>query len=396
MSEISQYLEKYTPEYLLAQALESVPDDIDKREGAIIYDTLSIFCAKIADVFDEIAQQIDQDYIITATRKMNIAYRVAERGITWREATKSRRLGVFTYLDNTPAVVPINALFSTITDDKDDVVMYKVVEPYQTDSGTIKGSYVLECQTEGTIGNTYFGEILPISDMDTLGSATLTTVLVPARDEETIESVKQRYFDTFNADAFGGNISDYRKYMQENFTGVGQVQIYPRTQVNEKIVLSCVDPSNQSISQEYQNEIQQTLDPENYYNNGNNTEGMGLGVVPIGHKVIVMTPTEQYVDIELTQVIFVPGADVETVIYNIKLNISEYIKQVQNQWSSGQGEYSITIYHNRVLSAAINTDGIRNIGKCIINGKEEDLILAQTRDSQLMPKLNNVIVEETV
>ena len=46
MSEISQYLEKYTPEYLLAQALESVPDDIDKREGAIIYDNRKYYLQK--------------------------------------------------------------------------------------------------------------------------------------------------------------------------------------------------------------------------------------------------------------------------------------------------------------------------------------------------------------
>ena len=396
MAEITKYLEKYTPQYILEQALQLVPDDVDKRQGAIIYDTLSVFSHKMADVFDEIKQMVEQDYIITATKKENIAYRVAERGINWREATTSERLGVFTNPDNTPAEVPIGAIFCTIEEDKNNVVNYTVIRQYELNEQVIKGSYVLQCQTEGIIGNTYFGEILPISDIDTLGSATLTDVLVPARDEESIESVKERYFNTFNVEAFGGNISDYRRYMEENFTGVGQVQIYPRTQIDEKIVLSCVDPSNQPISTQYQNTIQQTLDPENYYNNGNNTEGMGLGVVPIGHKVIVTTPTEENIDIKLTEVILTPGTDIQTATSAIKSNLSDYINEVQNQWDDGEGQYEVTLYYNRILSAAINSEGVKNIGNCLINNKEEDVVLEQTRNSQLIPKLGTVTVEEKV
>lgn len=392
MADITQYLEKYTKEYILDSALSQVPDDIDKRQGSIIYDTLAICCAKMADVFMEVKQIVEQGYMRTATRDENIDYRAEERGITRYPATFSQRLGVFTYTDGSPAFIQIGSTFSTIDDNRDNVINYEVVSPYFVDDVEIAGSYVLECQTSGTIGNTYFGEILPLTDMGNLGTATLTTVLTPARDVESNESVKERYFATFNIEAFGGNLADYRQYMQE-FSGVGQTQIYPRTKEDEDIVLSCVDTSNQPISQDYQDTIKQTLDPENFYNNGNDTSGMGLGVVPIGHKVSVTTPDNFEINIEL-QIIKQNTAYIETVKQNIQTNLEAYIKKVQDLWDDGDGEYETKIYYNQIVVAASTAGGVVNVNNCAINGEQQDIVLAQDRTKQLFPVIGTITVSE--
>ena len=121
MTKITEYLEVYTKQYLLDLALSQVPDNIDKRQGAIIYDTLAIVSAKFADVFMEVKKLVEQSYILTATNDDNIDYRVAERGITRYQATKAQRLGTFTYNDGTPATVPVGSLFSTIDENKKNV-----------------------------------------------------------------------------------------------------------------------------------------------------------------------------------------------------------------------------------------------------------------------------------
>lgn len=36
MNVLSEYLQKYTYEYILTEALSKVPDNVDKREGSII------------------------------------------------------------------------------------------------------------------------------------------------------------------------------------------------------------------------------------------------------------------------------------------------------------------------------------------------------------------------
>ena len=388
---IGSYLEIYTKEYLLNMALEEVDDETDKRQGSVIYDTLSIFCTKMADVFMEFKKIVDQAYIIDATEEQKIDYRVAERGITREQATKAERLGTFTYANGTPATVPIGSLFSTIDENKANIINYKVVGQYIVDDVIVPGNYVLECETPGTVGNTYYGEILPLTEMDTLGSATLTTVLTPARDKEANESVKERYFATFNIEAFGGNLADYKQYMKE-FDGVGQSQIYPRTSKEDKtIVISCVDPSNQPISEEYQNTIEQTLDPENFYDNGNNTKGLGLGVVPIGHYVVITAPTETVLNIEI-EAILGNTAYLPTVQANIEANIQTYIKQIQDQWADGNGEYKSIIYHNQILANAIRAEGVQNIVSCKINGEEKDIELIQTKEEQFIAKLGTVNV----
>lgn len=392
MAGITEYLEVYTKQYLLDLALSMVPDDLDKRQGAIIYDTLAIVCAKMADTFVEVKNIVEQSYIITATDDEHIDYRVAERGIKREQATKAERLGTFTYPGGTAATVQIGSLFSTIDESKEKIVNFKVVREYIVDDIAVPGNYVLECQTPGTVGNTYYGEILPISDMDTLGSAVISTVLVPARDREENDSVKQRYFDTFNIEAFGGNLADYKQYMRE-FQGVGQSQIYPREEVEDTITISCVDPSNQPISPEYQNTIRQTLDPENYYNNGNDTSGMGLGVVPIGHKITVTAPKQTVIDIDLT-VIKGNTAYIETVKNNIIANLTAYIKQVQDDWADGNGQYETIIYYNQIVTAANSAEGVTNVDECTVNGGTQNIVLTQNKTEQFIPVLGTVTIGE--
>lgn len=387
MSDISKYLEIYTQKYLLDLALSQVDDELDKRQGSIIYDTLAVVCAKLADTFVEIKQIVDQGYMRTATKDENIEYRAEERGIWRYKATTAKRLGVFTNPDGTPATVPIGSLFSTIDETRENIINFVVTEPYNT-----QGSYILECETFGTVGNTYFGEILPLTPMDTLGSATISTVLQPARDEESNESLKERYYATFNIEAFGGNIADYKRILQQ-FSGIGQRQIYPKTRVDENIVISCIDPSNQPISTEYQNTIKQELDPENYYNNGNDTSGMGLGMVPIGHKVTVTAPQQAIIDIDLT-IILSNTSHFETVRQNIERNITAYIKQVQDSWDNGEGEYDSVVYYNQIVTAVNSTSGVVNLATCFINGGTSDIVLEQNREQQYIPVLGTLTVSE--
>ena len=42
MNALSTYLEKYSYDYILSEALKQVPDTVDKREGAIILSLIHI------------------------------------------------------------------------------------------------------------------------------------------------------------------------------------------------------------------------------------------------------------------------------------------------------------------------------------------------------------------
>mgnify|MGYP000166977145 CR=1 FL=1 len=67
----------------------------------------------------------------------------------------------------------------------------------------------MQCETPGVIGNQYLGSMVPIEYIEGLETAKLTKVLIPGEDREDTEDLRTRYFNSFNAQAFGGNVQDY-------------------------------------------------------------------------------------------------------------------------------------------------------------------------------------------
>ena len=85
------------------------------------------------------------------------------------------------------------------------------------------GAYELTCETAGEIGNAWSGPVLPIDYVEGLESCTITGLLVPGEDEEDTEAFRKRYFDSLNAQAFGGNRADYLEKVNA-IPGVGEAR----------------------------------------------------------------------------------------------------------------------------------------------------------------------------
>ena len=151
MSTPGQYLERYTFEYLIAQALTRVPDDIDKREGSIIYDALAPACYELSDAYERFRKLLLETFAITATGE-NLDWRASEQGITRHAATYSVRKGEFTYTDGSPASIAVGSRFSTIVEANS--INYYVDSQYVTPEGVVEPeSYNLIAETIGTEGN---------------------------------------------------------------------------------------------------------------------------------------------------------------------------------------------------------------------------------------------------
>ena len=77
--------------------------------------------------------------------------------------------------------------------------------------------------TTGEEGNKHFGTLTPIATISGLIKAEITELIIPGEEEEDTETFRQRYFDSINSDAFGGNRANYIKWVKE-MEGVGQVK----------------------------------------------------------------------------------------------------------------------------------------------------------------------------
>lgn len=383
---IGDRLEQYTYKYLMSWALSFVDDSLDKREGSIIYDALAPFCQVLAGFFMELRGFYQDTFAITSTGEA-LDNRAAEQGITRYPATYAIKLGYFADGEGTPMAVPMGARFSTVSETHP--INYTVVDYYYGDNGLyVPGYYQLQCEKPGTVGNQYSGNLVNITFIQGMATAELTTLLHPARDEETDEELRTRYFAALNQKAFGGNIADYREKVTA-LDGVSAVQVYPTWNGGGTVKISIVDPEYNPVSKEYIAEVQELIDPEN----SQGETGDGLGIAPIGHQVTVVTPEEVDVAVSATLVLR-PGYAVGQVQGPIRTALEKYIEDLRKGWaqSNDMNEYSMSMFIARVTSAIVNVPGVANVTGVTLNGKAEDITFQENAQTQQLPSLGEVTV----
>lgn len=387
MNVLSEYLQKYTYEYILTEALSKVPDNVDKREGSIIRDALSPCCYEAAKHILYLADIIEQTYIETANG-LWLDGRVIEGGITRDPATYAKKLGVFkTQLDE-PCQISIGQSFSTVGD---TILNYTAVQVYANEDGdVVPGSYIMQCNTVGSVGNSYIGRIVPNDYIEKLASAEITTLLYPGEEEESDDSLRERFLANLMKTAFGGNIAQYRQWAKE-IPGIGGVQVYPVWTGGGTVKLSIIDTDYNSCSSEFCQTILEKFDPEN---SGGET-GLGLGIAPIGHKVTVSTPLPRTINVS-GKITLLPGYKLETLLPQIKLALEEYLLSLRQAWENSDDEnnYSVIVYLGRINFAILNVKGVSSAYELQLNGTDTDIRLTETSSLQEIPVLGTVSLDE--
>jgi len=381
---IGDYLDKYTFKYLMESALDNVPDSLDKREGSIIYDALAPACYELAEYYMELKKILENTFASTASNEY-LDLRAAEQGLERYAASYAVKRGDFLTSSGNPAVIPIGSRFSVISDTLN--LNYTVTEAYLDEFGeVVPGAYRMTCEEIGTQGNSYTGPLIPITFIPNLKTATLSDLLVPARDEETDDELRDRYFLTVNDKPFGGNLAQYDDVLK-GIDGVGEVQIYPVWNGGGSVKLSVIDAEYNIITNDFITTLQNMIDPT--------PQGTGLGLAPIGHTVTVTTPTEKTIDITAT-VVLESGYTLGQVTPLIEEAIESYLLGLREIWGIADdlNNYALAVYIARINAAVLGVAGIANITGTTINGLASDLTLTQDATTQELPVLGTVIVSE--
>lgn len=375
---IGDNLEQYTYKYLMSQALSLVDDSLDKREGSIIYDALAPACYVLAGYYMQLYQVVKNSFAVTATGEW-LDQRVKESGITRREATSAVKRADFTDDAGQAAIVRIGTRWSTVS--STNPITYRVTAQYEQNDAPVAGAYELTCETLGTIGQEYTGPIIPVDFVRGVAAATMSTTLIPGRDTETDDELRERYFDEMSAKAFGGNISDYRNKTRE-IIGVGDLQIYPVWNGGGTVKLSIVDTAFRAASDEFVQEVQNLIDPVN----ASGVQGDGLGIAPIDHKVTVVAPEEVTVNITASIVLQVPY-EVGQVQPAVEQAIEAYMVELRHDWATPNefNEYALSVYASRITAAIVGVPGISNVTNVQLNGTAADITLQQTGQKQQIP-----------
>lgn len=335
--------ENITYESILKRMLSKIPSSVDKREGSIIYDALAPAAAELQLMYIELDVILVETFGDTASREYLIR-RASERGIKPVDASYAVLKGVFN-ID-----IPINSRFSC--NDLNYIATEKITD----------GEYKLQCETIGVIGNKNFGLLIPIDYIDGLGTAELTELLIPGENEEDTESLRTRYFASFDTKAYGGNVQDYLD-KTNSISGVGATKVTPVWNGGGTVKLTIINSEFSKASDVLIETVQNIIDPSQ--------DATGIGIAPIGHVVTVNTVDEVQVNI-ITSITFDTGYSFDNKEQEIIDVIESYLYDIRKEW---ENQTNSVVRIAQIESNILNIVGIIDITGTKINGSTSNLTL---------------------
>lgn len=343
--------EAVTYEVILQRMLERVQDahpDLDTREGSIIYDALAPAAVELQNAYLELDMVLDEAFADTASRYYLIK-RAAERGLLPYDATRAIVKGVFAP-SNVP--VPIGSRF------------YFGTQTYVVSEKIADGEYRLECETAGEAGNEAFGTLVPVDYIDGLETAELTELLIPGEDEEETEAFRKRYFNSLNAQAFGGNVADYQEKVNA-LQGVGGVKVYPVWNGGGTVKIVIITSQYAKPTQELLDFVKNEMDPDGQ-------SGTGVGLAPIGHVVTVEGVQEVPINVTM-QISFQEGYAWEDIQSEAGTRLEEYLQELRQAWADSK---ELVVRISQIETRILGISGVLDVTGTAINSAAQNLALS--------------------
>lgn len=376
-NELADELEAQNFDYWLNLMLDNVPNDIDKREGSIIYDALAPAAMVNAQQSLSLATIIRETYIKTAQGEF-LDYRAVEHGTNRYAATNTEVKARFNDDDGNPVNVNVGDRFASIAESP---IFYTVIRV--NDDGTAE----MQAEEAGTSANSYLGQVLPVTPNDNLAWAEIIEVTIPARDEENDEHLRARLLNTNSWVAYGGNVADYLD-MTSKIHDVGATQVYPTWDGPGTVKLVILNNDLMPASSTLVKKVKEEIDPED-------KETQGYGLAPIDHQVTVTTAETLTVNVQINALL-----DTQHVTSNIEQQIknvlSKFFIELRQNWATinpttGRG-YTLTIFRSRILSKIMQIEGVANADLPILNGENKDIPLIFDNKVSQLPILGEVTV----
>ena len=355
--------ENITYALLLNRMLEkalSINNNLDTREGSLVWLGNAPAAVELQNLYIQLDTVLNETFADTASRDYLIL-RAAERGLSPYAATPA-----VLELSITPTslYLPMNTRFSI-----GDLNYY-----VSADRGN--GKYEITCETTGEAGNDYGATVIPIEYVDGLETCTITALLIPGEDEEDTEVFRQRYFNSLNAQAFGGNRIDYIEKVNA-IPGVPEAvkswldTVYAAANNNKLTVggtvkLVVIDSTFAEPSEPLVELVQTTIDPLQ-------NAGEGVGIAPIGHVVKVYGVENETVNLSFT-LTYQQEWGWEDVKTYVETTIKAYFTELAQTWADQ--EQPLVVRVSQIESRLLAVSGILDIADTKINGTEANYELA--------------------
>ncbi|WP_322170369.1 baseplate J/gp47 family protein [Acutalibacter caecimuris] len=359
--------------------------NLDSREGSILWLAEAPAAVELQNLYIALDNILQETFADTASRDYLIL-RARERGLSPLPATAA-------------------VLEMTIT--PDDLILemgerFSIGElNYYVSKNNGGGVYEITCETLGEIGNEYGPTVIPIEYVEGLETCQITARLIPGEDEEDTEVFRQRYFDSLNLQAFGGNRADYLQKVNA-IPGIGGVKVYPAWNSNippaelippaeaeewisglanvppniktwlsvvhhaglnklltvgGTVKLVIIDSTFSPPSETLVDQVQTALDPTQ-------NAGEGVGIAPIGHVVNVFPVAGETLNLSFS-LYYQREWSWEAVKPYVEEAVKGYFGELAQSWADQ--EEALIVRVSQLESRLLGVEGIVDVANTTIN-----------------------------
>ncbi|WP_254777675.1 baseplate J/gp47 family protein [Paenibacillus naphthalenovorans] len=329
--------------------LSTVPSNIDKREGSIIYNALAPAAKKLSEAYAEMGRNNRLSHAQTSSGE-ELRRRGADFGVDPQPASKAIRKGIFYNAQGALIDVPLEGRYSA------GGLNFKVIEKIAT------GEFKLECETAGAAGNVPTGTLLPMDYLNGLASAQLTDVLVPGEDDESDEAYRARFFAQVRTPPTSGNRAAYRKWALE-VAGVGDAYVQPHWNGPNTVKVYILGTDRLPAAAGIVQAVKDYIDP-----NIGLGEGMGEGVAPAG--AVTTAEAAPAVSVNVTATVVLNGTrTLAQVTADFEASLTAHLAEIaKNAFSVTGGDRSVK--YARIGTLLLDTPGVSdyNAASLLVNG----------------------------
>lgn len=332
-------------EEILTSMLSNVPNDLDKREGSIIYDALAPCAYHVAQMYFMLKEYIDLFFVDTAVDEY-LDRKLADFNFYRKNATYAERKIITTDVVDIGSRWGLNETTYIITENLDD------------------NTYKAKCEQLGDIGNIYNGRLDNIDNVIGV-TATLTDIILHGVNEEEDEIFRERFKQYLSNPSQNSNLAQYKQWAME-YSGIGRAKVFPLWNGGNTIKIVISNSNFRPADAALVSNFQAYIDP--------GSTGLGNGVAPIGSKVTVTSGIAKNINVSANVVLSEGYSSPD----GASEAISDYLSSITFEKNS--------VSYMRIGSILLDCKSIADINNLSINSMKTDLLL----ENEDIPILNNL------
>jgi len=346
--------------------LNNIPGNYDKEVGGFTHDlskTYALESHQIHKGIEEVFSKLDIN---------NFQGEELERQVFQKKGLERKRatFAIGELLIKGNGIVPLGSLFET-----EAGTQFQTVEEVTI---SIEGSIRVKAAIPGKDGN------VP-EDCITLIPITIqgiTEVTNPLKtydgfEEETDESLIERYLIEIQKPATSGNVYHYLQWARET-SGVGDARVFPLWNGDNTVKIVIIDEEKQPASEELVTLTQEYIDPKGI---DNSTWGAGYGEAPIGAYCTVVSAVPVVINIE-TVLVIEAGYSVTDIKFSIENALRDHLKEI----TFVENHISYSILSSKIL----DVPGIKEWSELRINNGTINIPI----ENYEVAVLGSVVVDE--